>query len=636
MKYILGTFFFLVFVGNINSQQSELLTYSAFTIPDSLKKDANAIVRLDEGVLDVVSNSRYTLNVHQVVTILNPEGAYHLKHSFGFDKFYKIENVEVKVYNELGLLSKKYSKKDFDIQSAYDGVSFVTDDKLMYLYTPAPGYPCTVETNYQINAVGYIDLPDWHINTNNSSTEVFRYTVKVPEEIDIRYRTVNFMISPSITSEKKERIYKWVANNISVKKIEEGGYEAAKYLPAVQIGANRFSYDGFEGEFSNWKDFGKWSYPFYSEKKPFSDERINEIRLMTEKSSSLFEKVDVLYSYLKMNMRYVSIQLGIGGFKPFSARFVDEKKYGDCKALTNYMRSLLAVVGITSYPALINAGYNKFPADPLFPSSPFNHVILCVPNKNDTIWLECTSNNARTGFLGSFTENKHALLVTENGGILVKTPVSRAANNTLVINNDIFLDVDGGAKVNTSVYGTGDFLLLLKEQQSVNVDAQKEFFVKYLNYKIPDDYKQLAIIDSSVGTKADFELGFDKLYDFKAGNKVFYPIQINKISEGEIKLDANRQTEYIFSYPYEKINTTRLHMPAGFAFEKLPAEEEFDSEYLYYKKNAVYDAATRCITMSQLLTLKKNIISPLKYNQVAELLNKFNKGEDAKFVFTKE
>jgi len=58
MKCIFGVVFFLLFIGNINSQQKDLVTYTAFTIADSLKKDANAIVRLDEGILDVVSNSK--------------------------------------------------------------------------------------------------------------------------------------------------------------------------------------------------------------------------------------------------------------------------------------------------------------------------------------------------------------------------------------------------------------------------------------------------------------------------------------------------------------------------------------------------------------------------------------------------
>ena len=77
---------------------------------------------------------------------------------------------------------------------------------------------------------------------------------------------------------------------------------------------------------------------------------------------------------------------------------MDEKKYGDCKALTNYMRYMLKTVGIKSYPALINGGASKVSADPAFPADPFNHVILCIPQGKDSAWLECTSNISETGF----------------------------------------------------------------------------------------------------------------------------------------------------------------------------------------------------------------------------------------------
>ena len=66
---------------------------------------------------------------------------------------------------------------------------------------------------------------------------------------------------------------------------------------------------------------------------------------------------------------------------PFPATFVDEKKYGDCKALSNYMRALLKAVDIPSYYALIRAGENEEPADFDFPHNNFNHAILCVPFK---------------------------------------------------------------------------------------------------------------------------------------------------------------------------------------------------------------------------------------------------------------
>jgi hypothetical protein len=121
---------------------------------------------------------------------------------------------------------------------------------------------------------------------------------------------------------------------------------------------------------------------------------------MTDTIQSDKDKVRFLYRYLQQNMRYVSVQLGIGGLKPFPAMFVDQKKYGDCKALTNYMGALLRAVNIPSCYAIVNAGTNAKPADPKFPDNVFNHVILCVPLKNDTTWLECTSNTQPFGQLG--------------------------------------------------------------------------------------------------------------------------------------------------------------------------------------------------------------------------------------------
>ena len=75
--------------------------------------------------------------------------------------------------------------------------------------------------------------------------------------------------------------------------------------------------------------------------------------------------------------------MGIGGFKPFAATFVDQKKYGDCKALANYMRALLKAVDINANYAIVRAGTNEKPADFNFPDNPFNHAILCIPFKND-------------------------------------------------------------------------------------------------------------------------------------------------------------------------------------------------------------------------------------------------------------
>ena len=224
----------------------------AATIADSLKKDAVAVYRLDEAVLDVRSPSSYTLTVHQVVTILNDQGAYYLYHKLGFDKFYKVEAVDIKMYNAAGLLTKTYGRKDFDVEAAYDGISLVTDHKLMKLYTPAPGYPCTVDLQYKLTTSGYVELPNWFMNTSQVATEVFRYVVNVPAEIDIRHRTLNFDLKPKVETTGKLKKYVWEANGVAVKRVEGSSYEAARYLPQIEVAPNAFEYDGYGGAFKTW------------------------------------------------------------------------------------------------------------------------------------------------------------------------------------------------------------------------------------------------------------------------------------------------------------------------------------------------------------------------------------------------
>jgi hypothetical protein len=619
------------------SQGTSLFKYTLLGVPDSLKRDADAVVRLDEAILEVLSPSRYKEKVHQVITILNKKGSHYLNHSFRFDKFKKIEHVEIKVYNEFGLEVKKYTKKDFEVRSAYDGISLVTDDKVMSLQTPAPGFPCTVEIISEVSASSYLELPNWYMNTDNESNELFRYVVKVPTDIDIRYRSRNVNLQPQIQTNGNVKTYTWEAKNIPVKKLESGSYENGHHLPQIEVVPTKFEYDGYRGEFNTWKDFGAWNYALYEQKNdPFSDQRIAEITSLAASQPDVKSKVDALYGYLKKNMRYVSIQLGIGGFKPFSVRFVDEKKYGDCKALSNYMRNMLAVAGIKSYPALINAGFNKTPADPGFPSDPFNHVILCVPNGKDSIWLECTSNNNESGFLGSFTENKNALLLTENGGILVPTPKSNCANNTSNVRTDIFLETDGGATVNTSVYSTGDIFDLYNELRQMNPDRQKEIMIQHLKYKVPDSFEPLAGKDSAGGYVSGFKFMYDKLFDFNAGSKYFFSQRLNKFNDEELAETEMRKTEYLFEFPYIKKDTTIYHLPTGFSVENLPALLELKNNLAEYKSEITYDKAANQVNLYSYLILKTNIVQPANFKDMATFFQSINRHQNQKIILKKD
>lgn len=612
-------------------RSQELLIYNSANIVDSLKVNANAVLRLDEARLDVISPSKYVLQVHQVVTVLNSEGSSYLRHSLGFDKFYNVGDVAVTVYNALGLPVKKYSKKDFEVEAAYDDVSLATDDKVMRLVTPAPSYPCTVDVQYEIKAYSYIELPDWYINASGTSTEVFRYIVTVPNALDIRYRSSNFDLAPSVQTETNRKIYTWEIKNIKAEKTQQGGFKSSSYSKRIEVAPNFFEYDGNGGNFSSWNDFGKWNFALYQD-KPFSEDRRRQINALVANYSNTKEKVAALYDYLKNNVRYVSIQFGIGGYKPFPVKFVDEKKYGDCKALTNYMRYLLDAAGIKSYPALINAGNESPPADPKFPSSPFNHVILCVPNKTDTIWLECTSNNLAAGFLGTFTENKNALVLTENGGVLTRTPSSKAENNLLAEYTEIQVNDQGGAKAVSKSFSTGDIAQEFSEINKMEADDQKEIFVNHFDYKAGDIFDIASHKDSANGHTMQFNFEFERWYAFKAGSKYFFPQKLNRIFYEDMK-DEKRTIDYLFDYPYHKTDTTVIYLTKEFIAEELPPQQEMKTSFADYKKQVV--SAPGKITIVTSLSLKQHIIPAEQYKTVQAFFAKVKESEEQNIVIKK-
>jgi hypothetical protein len=183
--------------------QAQQPLYTAANLPLALTKNADAVYWIDEGELDISSPSKYTLNRHQIITLLNAGAKDHLVQVFGTDKFYKMENIQVYLYNSQGVQVKKFTKKDFQTESYDDNISVLTDDKIMYLQTSAPGYPCTIEIRYQQNVSSYLTLPSWSFNNPDEAVITSRYSVLVPQDLDIRQRTRGSNLAPVITTEGK-------------------------------------------------------------------------------------------------------------------------------------------------------------------------------------------------------------------------------------------------------------------------------------------------------------------------------------------------------------------------------------------------------------------------------------------------
>lgn len=628
------TLLFIVLLQCTAASQS-LLNYSSITLPDSLKKDADAVYHLEESEIDIESPSKMTIRSHNIVTVLTKAGLRHSVVRIGVDKFRKLEEITIKVYNELGIEVSRFKKKDFKLEGTYDGITLASDNKLYELDFPVPGTPCTIETEYEINCTGILDLQPWFFGSTTESYKKSRYVIK--SAIPVKYKVYNFKQEPTLTKEDKKTVYTWELNNKPVPAKETSSYGAWVSLPWVDVSPTQFSYDGYPGSLENWKEFGKWTYPFYEEENPFKPERVEFFKSLIKDAATEQEKIAILYRYMQKEFRYVSIQFGIGGFKPFPVSFAEQKKYGDCKGLTHYMKNMLNAVGIKAYAALINAGTNEFPVDPTFASSIFNHVILCVPLKNDSVWLECTSKQTLPGVLGTFTENRNALLLTENGGVIAKTPRSKSTLNQWRATTNAELYDDGSAILLSRVYVTGEMWEAVNAYfDGQNKEQVKKALVNAFGYKTPDDLEVKILADSADGHLVDIKLAYSQFFDFKAGSKYFYPQRQYKLNDETIKPAESRQFDFLFDYPYLKTDNITYKLPAGFARESIPATKEVTNDYVRYKNTINVKEDSNELHVITELQLHKHIIPPSKFNEVAESFELIKKDELQKLVLKKQ
>ncbi|RYE36630.1 MAG: DUF3857 domain-containing protein, partial [Sphingobacteriales bacterium] len=327
--------------------------YNSSTIPDSLKENANSVTRYFNKEITVKSAGKVIVKEHLIKTVLNEKDENEGVYMLGYDKkFSEVNSVEMRVYDSKGTLLKKYKKGDFYDRSAIDDISIVTDGRIMYLRHSIVSYPVTIEKIEETTNSSYLDLSDWHIQGIEESVEKASCKVLYKPEVGFRYNLKNFKQEPQKSKEGDYEVCSWVVTGQKAIKPEEDS-KGWTYLPKVSFATNAINFDGHEGDMSTWNGFALWQKELNKDVAELNPKRVEEIKKMVEGLSSDKEKAKFLYEYLQKNFRYVSIQLGIGGLKPFPASFVDVKKYGDCKALSNYMYTLLKSVGIQSHYAIV-------------------------------------------------------------------------------------------------------------------------------------------------------------------------------------------------------------------------------------------------------------------------------------------
>jgi hypothetical protein len=491
-----------------------------------------------------------------------------------------------------------------------------------------------VEFEYEIEHKALFFIPDFELYDDDEiSIQKTKYALIFPAALKPRYKLYNVQEPKAGTVNNKQSL-EWTFENVKPEKFEMLSPDFDRVVPNITVAPSIFEFDKYAGKMDTWENFSKWIILLNKDRNILPEQTKKQVRELTKKAVSTEEKTRILYEYLQNKTRYVGIQLGIGGYQPFEASVVDETGYGDCKALSNYMVTLLNEVGIKSYYTLINAGAGAPKMDPLFPSSQFNHVVVAVPNVSDTLWLECTSQTNPFGYMGDFTGDRSALMITESGGKIVKTPKYTATDNTQSRTGDVFVDLAGDAKAKVKTtyrglqYENNDLNSILNDQY----DDQKKWIQK--NFKIPAfDVASFNMTNKkdkipSAVVNADLVI---RRFATVSGKRIFLtPNLLNKSTYLPEKLEK-RKTTVVLRRPFTDLDTIRYHLPEGIYPEFLPEAVKIQSRFGEYE--ATFTIEQGKLIYIRRLKMNKGEFPAESYTEFSEFFKSLNKADNTKIVF---
>ena len=596
----------------------------------------NAIVLEDTETFTMSSATSGSLQVVRSVRVFNDSGLEEAVFHEYTDQFHSLSSFKGTLERD-GAKPLKIKKEDLVMVSVASGLA---EDGFVIGYQPNATYPFTVTYEYTMTyKKGIASFPTFlPVNEEKVKLEKGSYTLQVPSGTAVK--TVYSKAGELCKEEGKADTYRWevpVFEGFTDEMLMPSWREIVPYVFACPAD---FTYAGVTGSQGTWEDVGAWVYGLKQGTNDLPEAFKGQLKDMTASAGSDLEKIRILYDYLREHTRYVSIQLGIGGYKPFPASQVQKSGFGDCKGLSNLMQSMLEAVGVPSYTTLVNTNRADF-----FPGysgiGQMNHVMLCVPlpEKKDTLWLECTNPAVPLGYRHEDVAGHQVVITTPDGGIPTRVASYDDALSRTIFEVDVELAADGSAKA------TAKRSLYLDDTESwMNIrdwkpDTRRSRLTSGLSIQpqdvtlvgVRDNFRDYDGPDFCPWMQVDYT--FDtRQYANSGKDRLFVPV--NPHPKGVTLARGKRQNDLVCKRGSMLRDCIRIHLPEGYALENVPAPVSLDEEWGTF--TATYEAEGDTVRIVQEFTQKRFREPAERFEDFRTFIRAINKAYQANLVLVKK
>jgi transglutaminase-like putative cysteine protease len=566
---------------------------AAAKAPGNYPAEANAVVLLDEESLTVTGPGQAEVDHRRVVRILRPKGHREALFRVNLSPGDKMQYLHAWTIDSSGR-QYEVKEKEFADESPY-AEEMYSDVHYRVADAPAGNPGSVVAFEYSVRRQLWMNRWSWFFQEDIPVDEA-RLTVQLPNGWEYKDNWANHPLQKA--AQVGPNRWQWVCQNMA-------GIPEEKHSPGMDALAAHMEIAFFDpaagSNLGSWKAIGDWYYKLTAGRRDPSPEIAAKARQLTANAATFDAKLQALAGFLQSEVRYVAIEIGIGGYQPHPAPDIYRMRYGDCKDKATLLSAMLKEVGISSDYVLVDT--ERGVVKPEVPATLFNHVILAIAIPANTpakqylsvvktssgatyLIFDPTDEYTPVGELRSGLQGTYGLLAAPSGGELIKLPVEAPDTNRLDRQGKFSLQVDGSITGTVTDRLTGTHAA---RQRANLVHENESERAKSFDHYLAGSLKNASVQQlkfAEVGARdKDLTVEYQMVapgYAQRSGSLVLLRTRV--LGEKGIEVDwGKRKLPIQLAGATQEKDIFEIQLPPGYAVDDLPEPKQVDVGFASYR-----------------------------------------------------
>jgi hypothetical protein len=563
----------------------------------------DAAVLYSEEIVTVQSPDKVKRTVRKAYRILRPSGRDHGTVFVSFNQHKKVTAMKGWCIPAQGKDYEIKEKEAMEISlPKISGSELISDvrDKMFEIPAADPGN--IVGYEYETEESPIVLQSSWAFQGNDPVKDA-KFTLQLPPSWEYTVVWRNHSEVKPVQAGNNQ--WQWAVSDVKGIREEEemppwpgvAGEMIVTYFPPGGAPGDR--------SFRDWKQMGVWFTGLSQGRRDTTPEIKQKAASLTASATNPVDKMAALAKFVQQDVRYVAIELGIGGIQPHPAGEIFQHRYGDCKDKATLMGTMLKEIGVDSYYVIINSERGSVDATTPAQISAFDHAIIAIKLPDDVknavlpatvqhpklgrlLFFDPTDELVPFGQLSGALQENYGLLVAPDGGELYQLPKLPTTLNGVTRNAMVTLDAQGNLSGTISEDRKGDLAAEVRARMK-NV-AKETDRAKVIEDLLKQSLANFSLTKAGMGNLLDtsqpFLLNYSLVvqrYAKPAGDLLLVrPRLIGTKGRGFLETKEPRELPVIFEGPRKDNDTFEITMPAGYEVDDLPPPVDVDYSFASY------------------------------------------------------